>query len=124
MIKKSLFLLGLGAIAGVLGATNPDIKSYRAYAIEALTDYSKASLCMDKSLNEFLQKQCVNLVDAAVPQVGELIDSSTERQNYLLFSIYKTNLAFSPMVPSFHFESIGVLNSFYTYRHEKGVNNP
>jgi hypothetical protein len=27
-------------------------------------------------------------------------------------------------VPSFHFESIGVLNSFYTYRHEKGVNNP
>lgn len=118
-MKNTFILLCLGGIAVALGLTNPGIKSYRAYAIETLTDYTKANLCLDESLGKFLQQQCAHLVDVATPQVGQLIDTSTERQNYLLFSIYKTTLAVSPLVPSFRFESVGVFNTFYTYRYEK-----
>lgn len=112
-------LFCIGGLAIALGVTNPGIKSYRAFAIESLTDYTKSNLCLDQALGKFLQQQCAELVDAATPQMGQLIDGATERQNYLLFSIYKTNLEVSPLVPSFRFESIGLFNTFYLYRHER-----
>jgi hypothetical protein len=50
------------------------------------------------------------------PQARTLIQSNTTRSNFVLFSIYVTNLDVPALSFKAEVESIGVLNSFYTYK--------
>lgn len=117
-----------GIIIGVLGAglamTNPGRGAYENYAVEQLTLYLNENLCQElpEQLRQFSQ-QCQSLGDTlletARPQLRQLLDSNTDRENYLLFSIYRTELALPPMVAGYEFETLGILNQFYIYRMEK-----
>lgn len=120
-------LVGLG---GAMALTNPPKDAYEEYAVQKLSTYLKDEVCA-KAPNqldflpknsEFLQNQCKSLVDTTRPQIQELISQKTQRQNLIIFSIYRSDLnakAILPTLPDYHFETVGVFQNFFTYQANK-----
>jgi hypothetical protein len=114
-----------GAAMVVLGAamalTNPSQDTYEAYAVEQLTTFLKEEACMEvpSVFGNVLQRQCKTFVDTGRPQIQQIIAQTTERQNFIFFSIYRTNLAIGPVLPVYHFETLGVFQNFYVYQAEQ-----
>lgn len=120
-----LVLVGLG-VAAI--ATNPNPVAYNEYATLKLTEYLQEQECTTAS--ETVRNLCELLDQKPVQnQIGELIADNTERQYWLFFSIYKTNLSPRELLPSFlnnfvslpsyRFETIGGFNNFQTYQAER-----
>lgn len=109
------------ALGGVMTVTNPGSEAYQEYATEKLTIYLKENVCSDISeqLGNFLETYCTALVDTGRPQIGEIIAQTTQRQNYLLFSIYETELAIASPLPGYRVQTVGVLQNFYIYQIER-----
>jgi hypothetical protein len=98
------------ALGTVLTLTNPGPKQYENFATEQLILYIKENICNPKSANltETLKSQMCNLmVDTGQKQIPTLIAQTTERHNYLLLSVYETQLYI------YKFETIGIFNDFY-----------
>ncbi len=105
-IGGSLFLI----FGVLLFFTNPSQKKYEEFAAEQLIKYAKENVCIAKSENieEAIKSQVCNLmIDTGKSQVPNLIEKTTQKRNYLLFSIYETNLYI------YNFETIGILNQFF-----------
>ena len=111
-------VLGLGAAMAV---TNPDRDAYEEYAVEKLTTYLKDDACPQapKVFGDLLQRQCKTLVDTGRPQIQQIISKTTQQQNFIFFSIYRTNLEIGPILPVYHFETVGVFQKFYIYQAQK-----
>jgi len=115
----ALVVLGVG-----LAWMNPGKEAYEEYAVKKLSTYLKDEVCTQtpkqlEFLNpdpEFLKRQCQSLVDTGRPQIQQIIEQQTERQNWLIFSIYRTDINISPLLPAYHFETVGVLQQFLTYQ--------
>ncbi|PSB29683.1 DUF4359 domain-containing protein [Chlorogloea sp. CCALA 695] len=111
----SLFILaGLGI---AMATTNPDSSTYEEYAAEQLTTYLKEDVCsqVPKAFEALVQDSCASLIDSNRPQIKQIIVRSTQRQNFIFFSIYRTNLSISSVVPLYRFQTVGVMQNFYTY---------
>ncbi|NER21312.1 MAG: DUF4359 domain-containing protein [Symploca sp. SIO1B1] len=122
-VLGGLALVGLGTVMAV---TNPHQDGYDDYAVERLSTYLKEEACSQvpqlPQVEDFLQRQCKSLVDTARPQIKQILSEKTERQNFLLFSIYRTDLNISPSLPAYHVETVGVFQKFYIYQlEEQGV---
>ncbi|MEA5619360.1 DUF4359 domain-containing protein [Cronbergia sp. UHCC 0137] len=107
------------AVLGVIMAkTNPDQVNYEAYAIQRLTQYLKTDVCQKAPnfLERLIKFNCHELVDSANPQIREIIARTTERQNYLIFSVYRTELKLNALIPNYKFETVGAFDNFYTYK--------
>lgn len=116
--------IGAAALAGLgvaMAVTNPNQPAYEEYAVQRLTEYLKNDVCTKapKALENFLQRNCTVLIDSSRPQIQQIVSESTQRQNFILFSIYRTDLSVNPFIPSYHFETMGVVENFYTYAAEK-----
>ena len=123
-IPKSITLIGAVAVGGlglVMALTNPNEPTYEQYAAERLTEYIKDEVCKGapKIFGILLQRNCDELIDSSHPAIGKIIAANTQRKNLIFFSIYTTDLSVSSSIPSYHFESVGVLQNFYTYTAEK-----
>lgn len=119
----TLGVVGLGAL---LAATNPGEETFESFAIGQM----KSQLCPQVPLG--LAKQCPRLVDENQAQVKRFIRSNTQRQDYVLFTHYQTQLSLRSVVPDsvspllsalpiptgYELEAIGVLGQFYVYRTE------
>jgi len=88
----------LGGIAGILLTTNPNRQDYEQYASQ-----------------RFLRGYCKMLVDTGHPFLQEAIATHTTRKNFVIFSVYQTELWFPPPLPSYHFSTVGFLNKLYIY---------
>lgn len=125
MKTLSLFTaLGGFVLAGLglsMALTNPAQKDYEEYATEELTTYLKEEVCTEvpSFLGTFLQQQCTLVVDTGRPQIQQIITETTERQNFVVFSIYRTHLSIDSHLPSYEFETVGVFQSFYIYLSEE-----
>jgi hypothetical protein len=114
-----------GAAMVVLGVamalTNPSQDTYEAYAVEQLTTFLKEEACMEvpSVFGNVLQRQCKTFVDTGRPKIQQIIAQTTQRQNFIFFSIYRTNLAIGPVLPVYHFETLGVFQNFYVYQAEQ-----
>jgi len=100
-----LFILSL-----LLFFTNPSQKKYEIFASEQLIQYAKENVCTIKSNNieEAIKSQVCNLMlDTGKNQIPKLIEKTTRQRNYLLFSVYETNLYI------YNFETIGIFNQFF-----------
>ncbi|HEY9813066.1 MAG TPA: DUF4359 domain-containing protein [Candidatus Sericytochromatia bacterium] len=116
-------LVGLGA---AMALTNPDQDTYEEYAVEQLTDYLQQDICpkAPSILGNSLQSQCNSIIQSNQSQIKQLISKSTQRQNFILLSIYKTDLSISTIapflpanvLPGYHFETVGAIDNFYTYQ--------
>lgn len=113
--------VALAGLGGAMALTNPSQEAYEEYAIEQLTTYLKDEACPQapKVFGDLLQRQCKTLVDSGRPQIQQIITKTTQRQNFILFSIYRTDLEIGPVLPVYHFETVGVLQKFYVYQAEK-----
>ena|SRR4028118_536477 len=111
-------LVGVGT---AMALTNPAQDSYEEYAVEKLTFYLKDEACpqVPKIFGDVLERQCKTLVDTGRPEIQKIISRTTQRQNFIFFSIYRTNLAIGPVLPVYHFETVGVFQKFYIYQAEK-----
>lgn len=104
---SGIVFLVLGAI---LTLTNPSQKQYEEFATEQLVIYLKENVCKQKSANlgEALKSQICNLmVDTGKKQVPQVVAQTTDHHNYLLLSVYETQLYI------YSFQTIGIFNNFY-----------
>ncbi|MBL1211172.1 DUF4359 domain-containing protein [Geminocystis sp. GBBB08] len=90
--------------------TNPSQKKYEEFATQQLIKYAKENVCQAKSgsIEEAIKSQVCNLMlETGKNQLPKLIEKTTKNRNYVLFSIYETNLYI------YNFETIGFLNQFF-----------
>ncbi len=113
--------VGLVVLGVTMAKTNPSQAEYEEYAVQRLTKYLKSDVCKKtpKMLENLIKLDCNKLVDSANPQVRELVAATTERQDFIIFSIYHTDLKLNSWLPSYTFESVGAFETFYTYSAEQ-----
>jgi Domain of unknown function (DUF4359) len=126
-MKTGLYLLGLVLVGlGVaMAVTNPGQDSYEEYATQQLTAYLRDNTCADAG--ELLRAGCNQLLNENQSEIQELIAANTERQNFGVVSLYKTDLSVGELLPSFlrsavpsyRFETVGVLSSFHVVKAKK-----
>lgn len=114
-------IVGLGIAMAI---ANPDQQAYEQYATVQLTSYLKTSVCTQGQniFGNLMQQPCNSLVETIKPQIQPLLSQNTQRQNFIFFSIYRTNLSLSnfiPFAPSYQIETIGAFNNFYSYQPQK-----
>ncbi len=111
-------MVGLGIAMAI---TNPSQSDYEEYAIAQLTAYLKDNTCTQtlKDEDSLLQHSCTLLVDVGRPQLEKLIADHTKERNFIFFSIYRTELSISPLLPAYRFETVAALQKFYTYQTSK-----
>jgi len=124
--------LGTAIVTGLLlslAISNPSQSEYEEYAKEQLTAYLQQNVCPQapKLWGKSFTRECKRLVNSNQSEIKELISQSTERYNFILFSIYKTELSItkvspflpSGLLPSYHFGTLGVGHKFYIYQAEQ-----
>lgn len=111
----------LAVLGIVMATTNPSQRKYEDFAVQRLTEYLKIDVCTKapKAFENFLQRNCSVLVDSSRPQMQQIIAQTTQKQNFIFFSIYRTDLQVSPFIPSYHFETVGAFQNFYIYAAEE-----
>lgn len=108
---------GLAALGVTMAKTNPSQVEYEEYAVQRLTEYLKTDVCKKTPniIENLIRFNCDKLVDSANPQIQEIVAKTTERQDYMIFSIYRTDLKINSWMLSYKFETVGAFNQFYTY---------
>jgi hypothetical protein len=126
-MKSSQILLGIVGLAvlggaGLMALTNPDETAFGEFALQQV----KTQGC--KEVPQIIREQCPQFVQDNQAQVKKLIIQSTQRENYGLFSIYRTNLSTRSIVPNlpifldlpaFQLETVGMFGKFYIYQAEQ-----
>ncbi len=124
---------GVVALGVAMANTNPSQAEYEEYAVQQLTGYLKTNVCKKtpKLLESIIKFDCPQMVDSANPQIREIITESTQQQNFIIFSIYRTDLKVSSLIPGlgldsffssipgYQFETVGAFDQFYTYKAEQ-----
>jgi Domain of unknown function (DUF4359) len=129
-----LALIGMIIVGGGVAAavTNPSQAAYDEFAAEQLTQYLKDNVCTkSEGILSLIQGQCSSIIEDNRGTLQKIISSNTERQNFLVLSVYKTDLSteqylpdiLSNSIPSYHFETVGVLQNFYIYKTEENQGN-
>ncbi|MFM2060355.1 MAG: hypothetical protein RLZZ507_25 [Cyanobacteriota bacterium] len=112
---------GIAVLGVTMTMTNPQQPKYEEYAVEKLTTYLKTDFCQKTPnfLQNLIQFNCNHLVDSANPQIRDIIAATTKRQNYIVFSVYTTDLKIDNLIPGYKFETVGAFDNFYTYKSQK-----
>lgn len=112
-----IVLLGLLGVGGLGFLTNPDRAAYEIYAVEQAGNLAREQC--DRApggLSIIVHEPCRAAIEAYKPQLKPLIAATTTRQDWGLFSIYRSDIA----IPAVNFkgrvESIGLFDRFYTYQ--------
>jgi hypothetical protein len=118
----SMAIVGLGVAMVV---TNPSQANYEAFATQKLTQYLQENTCAEAG--ELLRDTCNKLVQENQSEIQEIIAANTQRENFWLLSIYKTDLSVGQLLPSFlgglvpsyHFETVGLFSGFHVVEARK-----
>jgi hypothetical protein len=113
-----LLLVGSGCL---LVINNPGPVDYETYATDSLSSYLKQEVCPQTPVEfgGFVQSYCKTLVDSGQPQIKKIIAQTTHQRNFFLFSVYQTTLTLPAPLPTYEFQTIGVMRQFYTYQAEQ-----
>lgn len=115
-IAGGCILLG---VSGLLAATNPGQTAYDDFATQAAIAYLKTEACAKAPAVFGLQKLCQSELEANQAKIKQIIRDGTQRRNFVMFSLYTTDLSISADLPSYHVESVGILGQFILYKTEK-----
>jgi hypothetical protein len=112
---------GITVLGSIMAKTNPNQVEYEKYAIQKLTTYLKTDVCQKTPnfLEKLVKVNCEQVLQSVAPQMKELITTTTNRQDYIIFSIYRTEIKLDSWIPGYKFETVGALNQFYTYNAEQ-----
>lgn len=123
VLQKFTAIVG-GVTLVFLGAsmtiTNPGKGAYEKYAVGRLTKYLKEEVCSQPSkiedLPKFLQHQCPRIIDGLRPAIQIVTSETTQRRNFVFFSVYQTDLDIGSSLPAYKFATVGVFKKFYVYQ--------
>jgi Domain of unknown function (DUF4359) len=112
---------GIAVLGVAMANTNPEQAKYEEYAVQRLTAYLKTDVCQKTPnfLQNIIQFNCNKLVDSANPQIRDIIAATTARQNYVIFSVYRTEIKIDNLLPNYKFETVAAFDNFYTYKADK-----
>ncbi|TAF05366.1 MAG: DUF4359 domain-containing protein [Nostocales cyanobacterium] len=112
---------GIAVLGVTMAKTNPQQAEYEEYAVQKLTTYLKTDFCQKTPtfLQNLIQLNCEQLLESVNPQIRDIITSTTKRQNYIVFSVYTTDLKIDNLIPGYKFETVGAFDNFYTYKAEQ-----
>lgn len=117
MRKKYIFLVIMFLASIVLITLNPDKKSYNAFLTNQVIEkgiepkITSFSEKVDSSIVDRLLNIGQNVSDDFVEStIEEVVDDTTTRKNYFLFSIYDTNIDL--IYEEYHLKFIGIGNIF------------
>jgi uncharacterized membrane-anchored protein len=113
--------VGLAALGLTMANTNPTQAEYEDYAVQQLTAYLSTDVCKKTKgiIENLLHINCEKVLKSANPHMREIIAGTTERQNFMIFSVYRTDLTLNSLIPAYKFETVGAFNNFYTYSAEQ-----
>jgi Domain of unknown function (DUF4359) len=117
----SVGAVGIAVLGVTMAQTNPQQAEYEEYAVQKLTIYLKTDFCKKTPnfLQNLIQFNCDQLIESVNPQMRDVIATTTKRQNYVVFSVYTTDLKIDNLIPGYKFETIGAFDNFYTYKAEQ-----
>jgi hypothetical protein len=117
----SVGAVGIAVLGVTMAQTNPQQAEYEEYAVQKLTMYLKTDFCKKTPnfLQNLIQFNCDQLIESVNPQMRDVIATTTKRQNYVVFSVYTTDLKIDNLIPGYKFETIGAFDNFYTYKAEQ-----
>lgn len=124
-----LFGAAIAGLAGAMALTNPSQAVYEEYAVDQLSAYLETDGCSKAPdfLGSVLRDQCAQIVRQNREPLKQFIATGTQRHNYYLLSIYKTDLSpdrilppiISEVIPSYHFETVGLFQTFFIIKAEE-----
>lgn len=117
----SVGAVGIAVLGVTMAQTNPQQAEYEEYAVKKLTILLKTDFCKKTPnfLQNLIQFNCDQLIESVNPQMRDVIATTTKRQNYVVFSVYTTDLKIDNLIPGYKFETIGAFDNFYTYKAEQ-----
>lgn len=105
-MKLQTILIGAVIVAGAMAFTNPSKERYIEYATEQFTESGKNSFCSG-DMPIAAQQSCKFVISQGKGVVKPLIENSTKQQNFILFSIYETE------IPDKKLNTIAAFGNFY-----------
>jgi uncharacterized protein YceK len=124
-IVAGITLAGAGAI---LATTNPTQSAYEKFATKQLIAYLEQNTCAKAPFG--LERRCKSLLESNQSQIQTLIAQGTQRQNFIFFSLYTTDLSaekvlpigLGDLLPSYNFGTVGIFQNFHIYKAKKAKN--
>jgi Domain of unknown function (DUF4359) len=112
-----LSILATLGVGGLMVLTNPERGAYEEYAVEQLGNQAREKCDLAPSgLGILFQGTCRVAIDNFKPQLRTLVSASSNRQNFGLFSIYRSDISIPVVNIGVRVESIGMFNRFFTYK--------
>jgi hypothetical protein len=97
--------------------TNPSRSAYESYAVDRIGELAEAKCDhAPDGLGVFIQGPCRAAIEAYKPELRILLAAATSRQNWVLFSIYRSNMMVPIVNLPVRVESIGIFDRFFTYK--------
>ncbi|MDX2100675.1 MAG: DUF4359 domain-containing protein [Leptolyngbyaceae cyanobacterium bins.59] len=120
IVMASGVVIAVGLVAGMV-VTNPGNSAYEDFAVGQLSRHLKGQVCvqMPTVFGNSLQEQCTAVVDSNRSHIKQVIVQNTQRKNFLVFSLYRTNLDVGSVLPSYQFETIGIFWTFHVLKAEQ-----
>ena len=104
-------------LVGTMALTNPDRDAYETYAIEQIGNLARDQCSQAPAgLGIFLQGPCHGAIEAYKPRLRPILAATTTRQNWLIFSIYRSDISIPAVSFNAKVESIGIFNNFLIYK--------
>lgn len=127
-IGSFLFTMAIAGVGVAMAVTNPGPEAYEIYATEQLSRQLEDQVCGKTPV--FLGNVCGSILEDNQTWLREFVAESTQRQNFVILSIYTTDLSTSELLaqilpaglnlsveglPTYHAETVGIFRQFYTY---------
>jgi hypothetical protein len=114
--KPGLWALGaVTCLGAALVATNPSQEAYERYATDRLITYLDQEVCSKAPKLLGLNQDCQSLLASNRAQLRTLIADYTQQRNFVLFSVYTTELSVVPFLPRYRVTTVGILDQFFIY---------
>lgn len=115
-----VLLMTLAILGGAMAHTNPTREEYINYGADQLSQQLKKQVCSPSKMPDFLQgiadtlaDACQSTLNSQKENVRKVLNNSTTRNNYLLFSLYTTEIM------GRKYQTVGVFGNFFTFGSER-----
>lgn len=102
-MPRLLGALAVVALAGLgLMATNPNEEEFERFASERVTEAALQEICHEQGLPllaRLVVRDCPRLIESQRGLLGKLARAASQRRNFGLFSLYRTDLGGQRLLP-------------------------
>ena len=114
-LKIGLGVSSISGIATIMTLTNPGQAAYERYATQKVIGLLNQNVCAEAPKSFNLRRDCQDLLKTHRDQIQEFIAKNTERQDFVLFSVYTTDVAIASFLPKYRVETVGAFRQFHIY---------